>query len=133
MMARRLPAFAWLCLAFVLVPAGCSSRQPSLSRVLHVVVRPSLMNSNTGVIQLTNTSPKPLHKLTVYLRSRDRNQRTSYNVTELKPSERTEIGLLETSWALEPNEEITITCEEFSPLRLATHRASNGTVGIREI
>lgn len=130
-MVKTRSAFVCLSILGLLVSTGCSPSTPQLKQVLHVSVRSSLLSPGTAVLQVVNASSQPLRKVTVYFRNRDSNQQTYYTIAELKPSEGREIGLLETGWTLEPNEEVTLVADGFTGFRLQTYRADNGSVGIR--
>lgn len=140
-MHKRPCVLAGLCLALLSATTGCywtngkwsftRPSKPPLNQVLHISVRSSLLSPGTAVLQVTNVSAKPVGKLTFYFRNRDNNQQASYQITEIKPSEGREIGVLQVGWALEPNEEITVVAEGFTGFRLETYWADNGTVGIR--
>ncbi len=130
-MVRTRSAFACLSLLVLLVTTGCSPSTPQLNRILHVSVRSSRLSPGTAVLQVVNASSQPLRKVTAYFRNCDSNQQTYYTIAELRPAEGREIGLLETGWTLEPNEEVTLVADEFTGFRLQTYRADNGTVGIQ--
>lgn len=123
-----------ICVAYVAcnrAPQRDTPSKPSLSNVIHVSIRRSLLDSSTSVLQIHNTSRTPLRGLRVWFTNQDSQQRVSHDIDVINPQQTAEIGTLECGWALEPNERVFVFQDEYKHLVFTTYRAENGAVGIR--
>jgi hypothetical protein len=131
---RAISLVSYLLLVILPWVSGCDSDSADrfdralISTYLHVSIRPSLLNSSTGVLQLRNITDKP-RALTIYFRNFDSNQTNSIN-ENLDPNETVEIGALE-GWCLEPNETFEITSPGYFSVIYDTYKAENGSIGFK--
>jgi len=106
---------------------GGRGKRP-ITDAIHVSIRPSLVNSATGVLQLRNGTNRALTVL-LQMHNKNSNQRTAHQV-EIGPYTTEEIGVLEAGWAFEPNETVEISSTGFDSVTYKTFKTDSGTVGI---
>lgn len=110
-------------------PSASNPQKRQVHEVIHVSIRPSLLNSSTSVLQLKNSTDQPLGPLLVSFENLDSKQRTSVVVKELEPGKLHEIGAIE-GWSVEPNDAIQLFMDGYSQSRYKTYRSKDGKVGI---
>lgn len=109
---------------------GGGTSQPPITTAIQVSIRPSHLDSSTGVLQVKNRTGQSL-SLFLSMHDRDSNQQKSHSLT-LGPYETQENGILEAGWKFEPNESITIACTGYNSAAYTTFKTDKGTVGIKE-
>lgn len=129
----------WKWLAVLCLPIlcmGCDVKTspgpiaPTVSSVISVTTRKSFLDSSSGVLQLTNTSQKPIGKITVWFRNKDTKTEATVVIGAIDPGKTAEIGMLE-GWALEPNESVVLYLDGYTKSSYSTYQGANGNVGIR--
>lgn len=112
-----------------------SSSPPSLLTAVHVSMRQSLLDSNTGVLQLENRSSSPISNIVLIFRNLDSREDRRFDIRTLQSREQTEIGALEAAWTFVPNETIDISLQDgsYAPVRFLTYRAEGGQIGLRQV
>jgi len=126
---------------FAIVPmlTGCGETkttepaEPSLPRIEYAIdatIRPSRLESSTGVLQLTNLTKRKLD-VSLYLENKDSRQ-WRYHEVSIDSYRTEEIGMLEAEWKFEPNETVKISCEGYASITYKTYRTEEGRVGIKK-
>ena len=123
----RTTIFASICL-FALIVTGCSEEQrtPSVTSIVDVSWRSSLLLSNTGVLRITNRSSQPTPTIRIRYRNQDTGNSTSYTVGSINGNATAEVGILESGWMIEPNEIITVTATGYRSQNYYFYEDTNG-------
>ena len=77
-----------ICVAYVAcnrAPQRDTPAKPSLSNVIHVSIRRSLLDSSTSVLQIHNTSLTPLQGVSVCFTNQDSQQRVFHDIDVINP------------------------------------------------
>lgn len=130
-------------LGSVIFLTGCNNEERlRLSDVIHVSMRSSLLDSSTGVLQITNNSSE---SIVLFLSIKNlENLQMKQSTQIFKPNETKELGRIEISWEFVPNEKIDILKvvldtngkslapdNKYSVLSYKTYRTSEGEVGLK--
>lgn len=89
-----------------------------ITRVIEFSVRHSLLMSNTGVLQIRNRTGRPINGINVAYYSQDTASVSSYKVGSLDPFAQEEIGVLESGWAIEANEVVSVSADGYDSVAL---------------
>lgn len=139
--AIRIPvlrSYWWFVLAAGLAAlsvGGCTPetdeppRPPSVSSIIYVSIRGSMLDSSQGVLMLSNDGDRPV-SLELFFESPDTRQVAGYRL-DLAAKQRTEVGWMECSWTFLPGEIVTVTAPGYSAARYKVFRTANGGVGIK--
>lgn len=116
-------------IALVTTLSGCDSTIPSITTVIDVSMRPSLLDPSTSVLLLTNLTGRSL-TVQLVMSNKDFNQKATLDVT-IGPHKTVEIGILE-GWSFVPNESVTISCSGYRSVTYHTFRTESGFTGLKK-
>ena len=103
--------------------------RPSVNNVVELSTRRSLLSPGTAVLIIKNKTGSVVKGLSISYRNRDSNQKKFHLVSDIAAFSRTEVGILESGWALEPNEIFSIHLENHEGATYKTFRADDGSIG----
>jgi hypothetical protein len=108
---------------------GCvdDASQPSpVTSLVDFHWRQSLLLGDTGVLQITNKTGKPTPTLLLDYKSQDSGEKLTYCVDAIGPYATVEVGVLESGWAIEPNEVVTVSATGYTPRSLYFYKDKKG-------
>lgn len=106
------------------------SDDPSITNIVELGWRKSLLASGTGVLQIKNISNNTTPSIWVSYKNNDSDNTDDYEVGSLDTDEMEEVGILESGWVIEPNEVITVYADGYKSKSLYSYEDSKGELKI---
>ena len=103
-----------------------------ITNVLDVSWRYSMLNSGTGVLQIKNITKSPISGVTIDYYNQDNKQKQSYTVGKINGFAEIEVGILESGWAIEPNEVITVNAAYYNSVAIYFWKDAEGNLTYEE-
>lgn len=102
-----------------------SAEAPFVSEVLQFGSRESMLASGTAVLQIKNRTTAPIPVTLNYVNQGSKQTKT-YNAGTIAPGKVIEVGILESGWTVEANEEVTVSAPNYRPATLYFYKDQNG-------
>ena len=105
--------------------------EPDITSVVALTWRHSALWPGTGVLRLRNISGEPTPPIRLDYRSDENGAASTFLVPPIDPAETTEVGALDSGWAIKPNELVAVSAVGYATQELQFLRHDTGRMVMR--